>query len=336
MHNLPLVSVIIPNYNHAKYLDRRLQTVLNQTYPNFEVWILDDKSTDNSLEVIAKYEDNPHVAGIVVNDKNSGSPFKQWRKGMELAKGDFVWIAESDDYCELTFLERMMAAHKRYRDAVVLYCYIEMVDENGTPWSRHKSCNPVPIFSKNGLCIENLKEWGRYAVRSFKFRTQHISGKSYMKRFLSMYCSIENASGAVFKREVALNIEPYYLNMKGAGDYMFWTQMAERGNVVFLHETLSYCRRHDGVITNKYNSDGSNMMDEMFVQNYIRNIVHISPLRKRLIRAYHAYKIERIQFSTKEIQQQIYRVWNVPDNSKLDEMLLSVWFWLKTYIVFYV
>lgn len=85
--NKPLVSVIIPNYNHAQFLDERIQTVLNQTYQNFELIILDDKSTDNSLEVINKYKNDPHVSEIVVNEENSGSTFKQWHKGFELAKG---------------------------------------------------------------------------------------------------------------------------------------------------------------------------------------------------------------------------------------------------------
>ena len=80
----PLVSVIIPNYNHAQYLEQRLDSVFNQTYQNFEVIFLDDCSTDNSLEVIEKYKGNPHLSRIVVNETNSGSPFKQWDKGIGL------------------------------------------------------------------------------------------------------------------------------------------------------------------------------------------------------------------------------------------------------------
>ena len=86
----PLVSVIVPNYNHARYLKQRLDTVFNQTYQNFEVIILDDKSTDNSLEIINQYKDNPHLSQIVVNEQNSGSPFKQWDKGIKLAKGELT------------------------------------------------------------------------------------------------------------------------------------------------------------------------------------------------------------------------------------------------------
>ena len=101
----PLVSVIIPNYNHAVYLDERIKSVLNQTYQNFELIILDDCSPDNgaSMAIIEKYRNNPHISHIVYNDVNSGSTFKQWHKGLELAKGDLIWIAESDDNCEKSF-----------------------------------------------------------------------------------------------------------------------------------------------------------------------------------------------------------------------------------------
>ena len=58
---MPFISIIIPNYNHAPYLTERIESVLNQTYQNFEVIILDDCSTDNSREIIEKYANNPKV-----------------------------------------------------------------------------------------------------------------------------------------------------------------------------------------------------------------------------------------------------------------------------------
>ena len=99
-NNNPLVSVIVPNYCHSMYLDERILSILNQTYNNFELIILDDCSPDNgaSKSVIEKYRDNSHISQIIFNEKNSGSTFKQWEKGINLAKGEFIWIAESDDY----------------------------------------------------------------------------------------------------------------------------------------------------------------------------------------------------------------------------------------------
>ena len=102
------VSVIIPNFNHAAYLQKRIDSVLSQTYQNFEVIILDDCSTDNSTEIINQYKNHPKVAHIVFNKENSGSTFKQWEKGVALAKAEYIWIAESDDYADKNFLESAM------------------------------------------------------------------------------------------------------------------------------------------------------------------------------------------------------------------------------------
>lgn len=99
----PTVSIIVPNYNHSKYLNQRLDSILNQTYQDFEVILLDDVSSDNSVEILQAYSKHPKVSHLIVNEQNSGNTFKQWQKGIALAKGTFVWIAESDDFCEPHF-----------------------------------------------------------------------------------------------------------------------------------------------------------------------------------------------------------------------------------------
>lgn len=98
-----LVSIIIPNYNHAAFLQQRLNSVFQQTYQNFEVILLDDASTDASVAILNEYKDHPKVSHLVINERNSGSPFKQWQKGIALAKGEYVWIAESDDINAMNF-----------------------------------------------------------------------------------------------------------------------------------------------------------------------------------------------------------------------------------------
>jgi len=97
------VSVIIPNYNHAQFLERRIESVLNQSIQDVEIILLDDCSTDNSRDVIERYRDNVRVSHIEYNDTNGGSAFKQWRKGVGLAVGEWVWIAESDDWADNVF-----------------------------------------------------------------------------------------------------------------------------------------------------------------------------------------------------------------------------------------
>ena len=99
-----MVSVIIPNYNHASFLKQRIDSVLNQTYPDFEVVILDDCSTDNSKSIIEQYRGHHKVNNIVYNNINSGSSFQQWKKGIDFAKGEWIWVAESDDYAHENLL----------------------------------------------------------------------------------------------------------------------------------------------------------------------------------------------------------------------------------------
>ena len=86
-----MISVIIPNFNYAHYLKQRIQSVLNQTYTDIEVILLDDCSTDNSLEVMREFSDS-RIVGVFPNEVNTGSPFRQWQKGIEMAKGEYIWI----------------------------------------------------------------------------------------------------------------------------------------------------------------------------------------------------------------------------------------------------
>jgi glycosyltransferase involved in cell wall biosynthesis len=82
----PILSTIIPNYNHASFLEQRIDIVLNQTCQDFEVIILDDCYTNNSREIIERYRNHPKVSRIVYNEVNSGSTFKQCEKGITLAQ----------------------------------------------------------------------------------------------------------------------------------------------------------------------------------------------------------------------------------------------------------
>src|SRR5947208_3454309 len=100
----PAVSVIVPNYNHARYLPRRVESILAQTYRDFELILLDDGSTDESRSILSEYRNDPRVK-IELNERNSGSTFKQWNKGARMARGKYIWIAESDDYADERLLE---------------------------------------------------------------------------------------------------------------------------------------------------------------------------------------------------------------------------------------
>lgn len=291
---MPFVSVVIPNYNHARYLDQRIQSVLNQTYTRFEVIILDDCSSDNSREIIAQYENDVHVSHIVFNEVNSGSVFKQWAKGISLAKGELIWIAESDDYCEANLLEELISAYSKNENTVIAYSTTKVVDENGN-------------VLENGYVGKN----------------QYFKGEQFAKRYLTLENFIKNASCAVFRKEDALSIPSNYQNYLGAGDYLFWTELALRGNVAIVNKNLSCFRRHSGVVTSKRGSDGTNMCEEKMILDYICSKIKISRIRMMGINCYHWERILSQQFDNDSIRQEIENLWLVPQKYTCMEFLVN-------------
>src|SRR5256884_5552042 len=125
--NTPKVSVIVPNYNHAPYLRERLESILTQTYKDFELLILDDGSTDDSYQIIARYERRARVR-VLVNSTNSGSAFSQWNRGISLARGEYVWIAESDDSADPHFLEMLIPVLDETPSLGIAYCQSHLIN----------------------------------------------------------------------------------------------------------------------------------------------------------------------------------------------------------------
>ena len=220
---MPKVSVIIPNYNHARFLDERLSSVLGQTFQDFEVIILDDCSTDGSRDVIEKYRDNPRVSRIVYNEHNSGSSFKQWDKGISLAEGELIWIAESDDSAEAKLLETLVAEFERDPKCVLAFCGAVITDENGIRSGLH------PIHSR---LPENLQ----------------TNGKKFLKKWLGRSNYVVNASGALFLKKAynAMNAfaKPAFMEFRGCGDWLMWAGIVEQGNVVYVAKELNFFRQH--------------------------------------------------------------------------------------------
>jgi len=216
------VSIIIPNYNHASFLQQRLDSVFNQTFQDFEVILLDDASTDTSRGILNSYKNHPKVSHIIINNNNSGSPFKQWQKGVDLANGAYIWIAESDDYCEYDFLEQLMPLFNDKR-TVLGYCASTIINSQGEKVGRHAWADTL-----------DKKRW----TQSFSNK-----GKDEIKRFLRYRNTITNASAVVFKKNAVKDLK-YPINMKFCGDWYMWIEILKKGHIAYTHQTLNYFRRH--------------------------------------------------------------------------------------------
>ena len=115
-----MISIIIPVYNVEKFIRQCLDSILSQSYKNYEVILIDDKSKDSSLDIIREYETKYSNFFVIENKKNSG-PGASRNKGIDKAKGEYIMFIDSDDYIEPNTLEDAFNAAKKYDADVVRY-----------------------------------------------------------------------------------------------------------------------------------------------------------------------------------------------------------------------
>lgn len=224
----PLVSVIVPNYNHARYLDRRVRSVLEQTLRDCEVLILDDASTDGSLRVLERYRDEGRIR-LFTNQTNSGSPFPQWNRGVGLARGTYVWIAESDDEAEPRMLETLVGTLEASPDVVLAYCQSWVIDDEGRR-------------------LHTAERWAADLSTSHWTTDRVTDGRDELAERLVIRCTIPNASGVVFRRDAYLAAGGAPEDMRLAGDWMTWARLLLQGRVAFVAEPLNGFRYHGATV----------------------------------------------------------------------------------------
>jgi glycosyltransferase involved in cell wall biosynthesis len=222
----PTVSVIVPNYNHAPYLEQRLKSIFDQTFKDYEVILLDDASSDQSLEVLNRYAGQADTR-IVQNEKNSGSPFQQWLKGIDLASSDLLWIAESDDACAPNFLQGLIPAFADPR-VKLAYGNSHIMNEDGEMVGDYLGTNYLSSLS--------TEKW----KRSYK-----IQAEQEINDGLGIKNTILNISAVLVSRfEMDPEFRETLRNMRIAGDWYFIIHAIQGGHVVYNSRKLNFHRRH--------------------------------------------------------------------------------------------
>lgn len=268
------VSVIIPNYNHAAYLDKRMKSVFDQKYVDYEVIILDDCSTDDSRSIIEKYRAHPKVSHVVLNQTNSGSTFRQWEKGIGLAQGKFIWIAESDDWCEDTLLTQLVPPLEADGRCVISYCQSYCVD-------RHGNINWVSGHNK----LDDI-----------------VNGKQFVNTYMAKTNAIFNASMAVWRREGFDHIKKDFTDYRFCGDWLFWIRLAHLGKVAINGRILNYFRKHSQDVSGSVYSSGYNFYEEIKLLHALRTegLMDRESLRKAYKSKVKAFWRKRRNFPKKD------------------------------------
>lgn len=231
------ISVVVPNYNYSNYLYQRVYSILNQNYKIHELIILDDASKDNSLFYIEQIEQTISEfvnVKVVVNDINSGNAFSQWQKGINLATGDYVWVAEADDYAKKNFLNEVVSPLKKNNNIVISYADTGFIDSNG-------------YITKNSLVdqIDILKtnHWNASYVNK---------GISEINCYSYLNCTIPNVSGTIIKKGNYDEIFESAKKFHQSGDWFTYLNILNLGDISFINKTLNYYRVHGNNISQTF------------------------------------------------------------------------------------
>ncbi len=252
---MPKVSIVLPNYNYARYLDERIQSLLNQTYTDFELIVVDDASIDNSLEVIAKYTSDPRIITKFFT-QNSGLPYKRWNDGSKLASGEYILFAGADDSCAPNLLAKL----------------VEQLDANPH----------VGLAYTQSLEIDSQSK----VIRSLKIHTEDLNKELWKNDFVAKgedICGymgvrniIPNASAALLRREQFESNGRFDETLILVADWMLWVKILLSSDIAFVAEPLNYFRTHPQTVRSNSFKYGMHIEEEYQVISQISRDVRIS------------------------------------------------------------
>ncbi|MER9397242.1 glycoside hydrolase family 99-like domain-containing protein [Mesorhizobium sp. M0615] len=260
------VSVIVPNYNYADHLLQRLPGITAQNYPVYELIVLDDASTDQSIEVINTFlAGHPAIDGeLIVNDENSGSVFRQWAKGLGRSRGDLVWIAEADDLADPDFLSELAPTFAD-PSLVLAYSQSRQVDGKGNVLAEDY------ISYTRDISDDWLSDYTR-------------TGQVEIEKAMVIKNTIPNVSAVLFRRvaitSAIAEIGDELFEYRVAGDWLVYLRVLLQGKVRFSAKRLNWHRRHERSVTQ------SGMADQHFnevrrVQEVARSLVSVAAGTRR-------------------------------------------------------
>lgn len=223
----PKVTALVPSYNHGRYIGERIKSIIDQTYPNIELIVIDDCSDDDSHQVISELEVQ-HGFKYLRNQNNSGTPFAAWERICTLATGDYIWVCESDDVADPTFLEKAISSFTNEPKAVLFYSSSHVINEASEV-----------IGHTDSYFHDTWKEtrWDQDFV---------ADGHDELLRFQLRGQTVPNMSSALIKSSAfKAAFTPFLKRLRLTGDWLFIGDVMKHGSVIFHRNALSRFRKHE-------------------------------------------------------------------------------------------
>jgi len=232
----PLVSVCIPAYNGERYLKECIDSILAQTFTDFELLIIDDSSSDKTFEIAQEYAKNDSRIKVFKNEKNLGL-VGNWNRCIELAQGEWIKFVFQDDLIVSNCLERMLQACDT--ECKIAFCRRSFLFEEGTSEKTKQIYNSLALPEKKYIPFN-----------------KHISADTCCKSMLK-YLGINfiGEPTVLMIRKSAFeqfgSFNPYLIQIC---DLEMWIRIASNVGITYIPETLAYFRVHSGATTSNNHS----------------------------------------------------------------------------------
>lgn len=215
--DIPTISVVIPSYNHEKYVKETIESVLNQTFQDFEIIITDDGSKDNTVNEIKKYSD-PRIK-LFVFEENQGA-CKTLNNCINHSKGKYIAVLSSDDVWELDKLEKQLKFLKNHPEIDAVFTKAKIINEFGSSYTDKKH----PYYTIFEQTNRSKYEW----IRFFFFNGNCLCHPSLL-----------------IKKSVYDEVGLYNENLANLPDFDMWTRVCLKLNIYILDEKLVKFRVRD-------------------------------------------------------------------------------------------
>jgi glycosyltransferase involved in cell wall biosynthesis len=229
----PLVTVLLPVYNGGNFLKETIQSILDQTYENFEFIIINDCSTDNSENIIQDFNDKR--ISYIKNNQNL-ELINTLNKGITISKGKYIVRIDADDIAHRERISRQVLYMEENSDVIV--------------------CGSNVALIKNNIITNEIIEYH--------------SDSNDIKFALNFYCPFIHPSIIIRKEILIKNKLKFDLEFKHAEDYFLWTQLAAYGEFYNIPEVLTYYRLHEHQISHvnkQYQIEQMKRIQEIYQQN---------------------------------------------------------------------
>lgn len=236
MVNNPIVSVVIPAYNHENYVQEAIFSVVNQSYAAIELIVIDDGSTDTTwhkLESCRQCCETRFLRTVFLRQNNAGRS-STLNRLIELSEGEYIYIMASDDKSHPTAIESLVSFLKKHDDYVLAVGDNELIDDNGH----------VIYWDRKHRVVYNENE---AAYKTFGAFLQHLCGFSFNAAPFGEYftfCRLNYVPNGYLVRSSVLKSHVQFTENTPLEDYWMMLQVSKYGKMKYLNEVLFSYRWH--------------------------------------------------------------------------------------------